>query len=62
MYYNVSAAFDDENKSSLDMPQDDLLAGTDSAQDALLSSVGTTLDPASDKLFGESAVGILASL
>jgi autotransporter passenger strand-loop-strand repeat protein len=53
VFYNVTATLVPQNDSSLSMPETDVLAD---------ASVGACLDSASDKLFGETGNGLLASL
>ena len=69
VFYNVTANLDASIASALEMPE------TDSSADSLVMAdslsfgqydtdilAGTYLDSASDKLFGESGSGLLASL
>jgi autotransporter passenger strand-loop-strand repeat protein len=70
MYYNLTASIPSIETAALSMPetelaagidaQDSLFAGLDAAQDTALASA--LLDPASEKLFADSASGLLASL
>ena len=69
-YYNVSYAVASKDVSALSMPETDSLADSLAMPDSLSFGqngtadelAGTCLDPAADKLLGESGSGLLASL